>query len=456
MSQVLSRDPSGYIFKHNNKIYRAINHSYRQNYEHLINSGLYQKLCSENLLIPHSELCVNDFTFDCYKIIAPIEIEFISHPYEWSFQQLKDAAATTLLIQKYALEKNMSLKDASAYNIQFLNSNPILIDTLSFEIYKEGYPWIAYKQFCQHFIAPLALMSKTDIRIHRLLNDFTDGIPLDLANAVLPIKSKLNPKILLHISLHSKAQKKFKNKKLEIKQGKFSKKSFFNLIDNLVDTVNSINLGRRYNKGFSNWVNYYDQDILNLNYLNHKKQLINTLLDNERPRTMWDLGSNIGTFGKIATKKNIKVISFDSDPLIINNLYSNCKKESESNILPLILDFTIPTPPSGWLLSERASFFERPMPDLVMALALIHHLAIANNIPMNSLADFFSRISKKLIIEFIPKTDPNAKLLLLNREDIFEQYNQANFEKEFQKHFRIKLREKFNDSERVLYLMEKV
>ncbi|MBU2472168.1 MAG: SAM-dependent methyltransferase, partial [Bacteroidetes bacterium] len=152
---LLSRDPSGFIFKHNGRIHRAINYSYQQNYEYLIQSGLYDRLCSEGLLIPHTELNKEYFTLvgdpfgNCYKIIAPVEIEFISYPYEWSFEQLKDAAITTLLIQRYALEHNMSLKDASAYNIQFLNCKPVFIDTLSFEIFKDGYPWIAYKQFCQ-------------------------------------------------------------------------------------------------------------------------------------------------------------------------------------------------------------------------------------------------------------------------------------------------------------------
>lgn len=460
---LLSRDPSGFIFKHNGRIHRAINYSYQQNYEYLIQSGLYDRLCSEGLLIPHTELNKEYFTLvgdpfgNCYKIIAPVEIEFISYPYEWSFEQLKDAAITTLLIQRYALEHNMSLKDASAYNIQFLNCKPVFIDTLSFEIFKDGYPWIAYKQFCQHFLAPLLLMSYKDERLHKLLSYFPDGIPLDLANSLLPLKSKLNPRILLHINLHSKAQKKFKNKELSIQKHKFSKASFFGLIDNLLSTINKIKLKR----GNSNWsrrdgypLKYYEENILNSAYINHKKQLVNTLLEKEKPRMLWDLGSNIGMFSKIAAEKNIEVICFDSDPMIINKIYVDCKAHGEVNILPLILDLVNPSCAAGWMLSERISFLKRASADMVMALALIHHLAIANNIPLGSLAEFFSKIAKKLIIEFVPKSDANAQLLLRNREDIFLQYNQSNFEKEFEKFFRTISREKIDESERVLFLME--
>ncbi len=470
MNIILSRDPSGFIFKHNKKIYRAINYSYKQNYEYLIQSGLYEKLTSENLLIRHAELNKEDFPFvgdtfgNCYKIISPVEIEFISYPYEWSFEQLKDAAITTLLIQKYALEYNMSLKDASSYNIQFLNCKPIFIDTLSFEIYKEGYPWIAYKQFCQHFLAPLLLVKYKDVRLHKLTGNFVDGIPLDLTNSLLPVRSKLNPKIFLHISLHSKAQKKFEGKKIDFQKGRFSKQSFYGLIDNLLNLVKNLQLVQKESKRSSdstlNWLKYYEESILNSNYLNNKIQLVNNILEKEKPRTLWDLGSNIGTISKIAAEKNIKVICFDSDPMVIDKIYLDCKARGEPNILPLILDLVNPSSASGWMSSERTSFLERSSADMIMALALIHHLAIANNIPLGSLADFFSKISKKLLIEFIPKKDPNVELLLRNREDIFLQYDQSNFEREFEKYFRIILREQIETSGpasgtgRILYLME--
>jgi hypothetical protein len=142
------RDPSGYIYEENQEIFRVIKKSYQDNYDHLVSSGLYDELVEKNLLIPHCEVVNYSSNHeDVYKIIKPTKIDYISYPYEWCFSQLKDAALTTLQIQKIAIKFGMSLKDASAYNIQFHNGKPLLIDTLSFEKL-EVKPWIAYDQFC--------------------------------------------------------------------------------------------------------------------------------------------------------------------------------------------------------------------------------------------------------------------------------------------------------------------
>ena len=127
-----------------------------------------KQLITREWLVPHTEITEYHQDLPPDKIIIkPERIPFISYPYEWSFSQLKDAARLTLQIQKFALEKGLSLKDCSAYNIQFFRGRPILIDTLSFERYREGEPWAAYRQFCQHFLAPLALISYTDVRLNQ-------------------------------------------------------------------------------------------------------------------------------------------------------------------------------------------------------------------------------------------------------------------------------------------------
>ena len=164
------RDSNGFVFWQDGALYRQVNTSYKDNYEHLMESGLYEVLVSGGLLLPHEEVNIQSSQPDlAYKVIRPELIPFISYPYEWCFSQLKDAALTTLEIQKTCLDFGMSLKDCSAYNIQFRKGKPVLIDTLSFEKYREGQPWVAYRQFCQHFLAPLALMSHKDIRLNQLL-----------------------------------------------------------------------------------------------------------------------------------------------------------------------------------------------------------------------------------------------------------------------------------------------
>lgn len=210
------RDPSGFIFRHNGALYRQINTTYRENYQTLMKSGLYDDLTRAQLLIPHEEVAVEPAEPSiAYKVIRPEPLQFISYPYERCFSQLKDTALTTLAIQKRALKHGMSLKDCSAYNIQFHRGRPVFIDTLSFEIYREGEPWVAYRQFCQHFLSPLALIAHRDVRLNQLLRVYIDGIPLDLTSRLLPARTKLNFAILSHIHLHAASQKHYANKAVD-------------------------------------------------------------------------------------------------------------------------------------------------------------------------------------------------------------------------------------------------
>jgi len=177
------RDPSGFLFSRQGVLYRQVNQIYAEHCDRLMSSDLYARLIKAGLLIPHEEVNVEpEEPSLAYKVIKPEPVRFISYPYEWSFSQLKDAALATLAIQMRALESGMVLKDASAYNIQFHHGKPMLIDTLSFEIYHEGDPWVAYRQFCQHFLAPLSLMANKDVRLGQLMRIYIDGIPLDLAS----------------------------------------------------------------------------------------------------------------------------------------------------------------------------------------------------------------------------------------------------------------------------------
>ena len=445
------RDPSGFLFKENGKIHRLINKVYADDYEQLMCSGLYNKLVENHLLIPHIETESKGVKDDLlYKIIQPELVQFISYPYEWSFSQLKDAALTSLKIQKIAMEHEMSLKDSSAYNIQFRNGKPVLIDTLSFEKYKEGEPWVAYKQFCQHFLLPLVLMSYTDVRLSQLFRIYIDGIPLDLGAKLLPGKTRFKFSILAHIHLHAKSQKKYEDKVIE-KKSRISKFKLLALIDSLETTVKNL----KWNPKGTEWADYYDITNYSSDSFKCKKNYIEEFLESINPASVWDLGANTGIFSRIASEKNIPTISFDVDPAAVEKNYQICKEKNETNILPLILDLTNPSGGIGWANQERMSFIERGPVDAVFALALIHHLAISNNLPLINIAEFFSSICKFMIIEFVPKSDSQVKKLLLTREDIFDKYDKENFEKDFENYFNIRKYLKIEGSERYLYLMEK-
>jgi len=444
------RDPSGFLFHRGGRLFRQVNDSYRADYKLLMESGLYQDLTNQGLLVPHVETSEPHMSGGGSLVIEPELIPFISYAYEWCFSQLQDAALATLAIQKKAVEHGMSLKDASAYNIQFRGCRPVMIDTLSFERYREGEPWVAYRQFCQHFLAPLALMSYSDVRLSQLLRVNIDGIPLDLASHLLPSKTHLNLGLATHIHLHAQAQQKYADKQAKPTGRKMSRMAYLGLIDNLESTVKKLS----WKPEGTEWGDYYAATNYTDASLEHKTQLVGEYLEKARPKTVWDLGANTGRFSRIAAERGIPTIAFDIDPAAVELNYRECRKKEERNLLPLLSDLTNPSPAIGFENRERQSLIERGPCDTAMALALIHHLAIGNNLPFAHIVDFLAGICRTLIVEFVPKSDSQVKRLLATREDIFPGYTQAEFEQAFAARFVTLASSPVRESERTIYLME--
>ncbi|HUW96607.1 MAG TPA: SAM-dependent methyltransferase [Anaerolineae bacterium] len=444
------RDPSGFLFVQDGSLYRQVNNTYAENYDHLMESGLYEALVKAGSLIPHEEFGLDlARTDEAYRILKPDAVPFISYPYEWCFSQLKDAALLTLSVQKTALDFGMTLKDASAYNVQFVGSKPVLIDTLSFERYAEGQVWVPYRQFCQHFLAPLALMSHTDVRLSQLLRTYIDGIPLDLASGLLPFRTRLSFSLLSHLHLHARSQKHFAERKVDTSRRRMGRRSFLGIIDSLESAVRKL----KWQPRGELWSDYYEESSYSTDALEQKRRLVARYLDQVKPRIVWDLGANVGLFSRVASDEGILTISFDVDPECVEQNYLQSLRRGEKYILPLLLDLTNPSPGIGWEHEERMSLIERGPADTVLCLALIHHLAISNNLPLRRIADFLTRIGKSLIIEWVPKGDPQVGRLLASREDIFTTYTQEHFEATFAQHFQIAASEQLPDSDRTIYLM---
>jgi hypothetical protein len=445
------RDPDGFLFSRCGQLYRQINLSCKEDFDAFMGSGLYQELVNQGLLIPHQEV---DIPFadpgKGYKVIQPEFIPFISYPYEWSFSQLKDAALTTLNIQKAAFLHGMSLKDSSAYNIQFREGKPVFIDTLSFEKYKEGEPWVAYRQFCQHFLAPLALMSLRDIRLGQLLRIYIDGIPLDLTTSLLPGSARFKISLYMHIVLHGKSQKRYEDKVPRKTGRKVSRMGFQGIIDSLENAVKKLN----WKPEGTEWENYYQDTNYSAEAFEHKKAIVSKYIKHAAPQTVWDVGANNGLFSRIAADKGIPTVAFDIDPSAVEINYLHMKEKKEKHMLPLLLDLTNPSPGIGWENMERSSFLERGPVDLILSLALVHHLAISNNVPLGKMAAFFSKLCNRLVMEFIPKGDSQVQRLLATREDVFCDYTQEAFEREFSRYFSIRESIKIKDSIRTIYFFE--
>lgn len=447
------RDPGGFLFSRGGILYRQVNHTAAADYARLIESGLYERLAKANLLIAHAEADITPADSSLsFKVIQPQRVPFISYPYEWSFGELKDAALATLAIQKRALKAEMSLKDASAYNIQFAHGKPTLIDTLSFEIYQPGKPWDAYRQFCQHFLAPLALMSLVDIRLSGLLRIYIDGIPLDLASRLLPTRTRFDFGLQAHIHVHASAQTRYADTDAKPTAARgVSQNALTGLLDSLEKAVQKLN----WKPAGTEWGDYYANTNYSDSAFEHKKETIARWLNETKPASVWDLGANNGQFSRLASELGIQTVAWDIDPSAVEKNYQTMKLAKEQNILPLLLDLTNPSPSLGFANEERESLAQRGPADMVFALALIHHLAISNNVPLPRLADFFAGICRQLVIEWVPKPDSQVQRLLRSRKDIFEGYTREGFESAFGGRFHLRAAVDVRESERRLYLLER-
>ncbi len=440
------RDPSGFIFNHEEIVYRQVNQVFRKDFDYFISSGLYDSLVKDQLLISHHVVDKN-LTGDknYYTTLQPQFVRFISYPYEWCFDMLKDAALLTLRIIKTAMQYGMVLKDASPYNIQWYSGKLIFIDTLSFEKYDETKPWIAYRQFCENFVGPLALMNYLQLPLQSLLLSYPEGLPLTIAKKMLPWKSRFNMHLYLHLHLHAGYFKK----KFTVKSTTaFSKQKLTNILKSLEELINPFQLNY---KGV--WANYYDEAEQRTEYIANKKKIIENWINNlDKINTAIDVGANDGTFSALLQEKGIFTVSADFDHFAINHLYKKAKINLNKLANPIIIDFANPSPATGLNNNERISFIDRTHTDLVLVLAFIHHLAIGKNIPFEDIAQLFLNLGKTLIVEFVDKQDEKIQFMIQQKKDIYSWYSEENFKNFFEKYYKIISVETLS-SHRRLYLM---
>ena len=447
------RDPCGFVFSRDGRILRAVLEPGRDDYDLLMKSGLYQHLVMESLLVPHEEIDRAGFTIArLYKIIAPREVPFLSYFFEWPFHALKDAALATLQVALSAADHGMMLKDASAYNMQFVDGKPVLIDTLSLERLRTGSAWVAYRQFCEHFLAPLALMALRDEQTHGIIRGHPGGIPIGLADSLLGKRVWMKPSLAVHIHWQSKVQERASHDTSAAAKTPrpYSLASLKGLLLSLRGAVASLEPRRRRRA----WQGYYRECRFGEDYQREKESLVDSYLQSASPATVWDLGANTGPFSRIASRSGARVVAMDGDPSVIDQLYLKLAKEGNGKILPLVMDLADPSPGTGWMNQDSSSLMDRGPADCILALAIMHHLRLTRNIPFETMAEFFARIGKWLVIEFVPLADPNAQLLLRGRSEVFDDYTQQAFEKAFSTSFSVEQRQEIGASRRVLYLMK--
>jgi ribosomal protein L11 methylase PrmA len=450
------RDPAGFIFRRDGIIHRQIQPAGAADWQAFLASGLYERLVADRLLVDHEDVALDEAASPgAAAVIRPRPIGFISYPYEWCFSQLREAALLTLEVQSRALDAGMRLKDASSYNVQIDAGAPILIDSLSFEPAEVTEPWPAYRQFCEHFLAPLTLIAHRDARCGLMLRDFIDGIPLDLAVRLLPGRTRLNLGLASHLHLHAGAQARAARTSPSDTPGdrparRVSATGQRALLDSLRRTVE----GLRW-KPTGHWSSYATTTSYSETATASKAEIVRSMLAAGGGSSAWDLGANTGVYSAIAADAGYRVIAWDLDAGSVEAHWRSVGGRRRPEILPLVLDLANPSPALGWGLEERASFLERGAPDVVLALALVHHLAIGNNVPLASIARLFARMAPRAIVEFVPKEDPMTRHLLSARRDVFPDYTLDGFRAAFGSRYAIAREEPIVDSPRVLFLLER-
>lgn len=444
------RDRAGFVFRRDGTVYRQVDPSFAADWDRFIESGLYDQLANERLILPHEAVDVGLAAAPpAHVVIRPEQLAVISYPYEWSFSQLQDAASLTLDVQVRALKAGMTLRDASAFNVQFHRGRPVLIDSLSFERWEPGRPWVAYRQFCEHFLAPLALMSRVDIRLGSLLRDHIDGVPLDLAARLLPGRTRLSFGLGPHIHLHARAQRQHADD-IDVKAQTSSSMSESKL-NNLIESLRTTVTGLSWEPTGTEWADYADNTSYDDDATRAKETAVATALTTVAGRLAWDLGANTGRYSRIAAAQGYEVVALDIDPAAVERGYRALRQEGREDILPLLADLTDPSPPLGWGSAERKGLLERIDADAIIALALVHHLAIGANVPLPLIAEQFARMAPHGIVEWVPKEDDMVQKLLASRTDVFDDYTPEGFRSAFTAQYDIVSETPIEGSRRTLF-----
>ena len=416
------RDPAGYVFERNGELYRQILPAGKDAFEHFQKSGMAERMVSQGKMAA--------FTVEAENELGPVlhisRLPFITYPYEWSFSQLKDAALLTIELMQEALSCGMILKDASAFNVAFHKCRPVFLDHTSFEMYQEGTPWRAYRQFTMQFIIPLMLMQKVDLRCLELLREDIGGIPLELGSRLLPWYTWLQPNTLLHIHLHAKFDRKYSSDKKGQNTSQLPKNRLLALLESIYGWISALKVPKQVTE----WAQYYSDNSYSDDSFSFKKQAVKDFCSREKAKCCIDLGANCGVFTQIAAEYADSVIAADYDACAVEALYQLGKTQA-ADIQPMLLDLNNPSPDLGVLGKERDSFFKRAKADCVLGLALIHHLRITGNWSIAQIVSLFDMLAPKALVEFVPSDDVQTQRLMRGREEIYQDWTLDNLRNAF-------------------------
>jgi len=439
------RDREGRVFYRDDRVYRTLSAVALAHWEALAGSRFFQRAMADGRVVgtQRVELPADAPPAGAQPWVAALEherIPFVSYPYEWSFGMLRDAALLQLGLLREALEEGFVLKDSSAYNLQWIGTRPVFIDVPSFERLAPGEPWVGYLQFCQLFLYPLLLTAHRDVPFQPLLRGALDGVTPEVAARLLSGSDRFRRGVFTHVYLQARLQAMTagasRSVKRELSESGFQRELILANVRRLERLVESLS----WRRTSSTWVSYRESHGYSDEDHQAKRRFVAAAAAAAPRRLVWDLGANTGDFSRLCREHAEYVVALDADALTVERLYGELRTEGDRKILPLVGNLVDPSPGLGWRGTERRALPERGRPDLVLALALLHHLVIAANVPLDEVVDWLASVGGDLVIEFVSKQDPMVARLLLNKEDRYADYDLARLESALARHYAIERR----------------
>ena len=449
------RDPDTRVFRYNGAVFRCLTARAHADWTRLAATEFHARFMADRRVIP-TRLVTDPESLPplAARWTAVLEHErvpVVSYPYEWSFGMLKDAALLQLDVTRAALDEEMTLKDATAFNVQWFGAHPTFIDTGSFTPYIAGEPWAGYRQFCETFLYPLLLQAYRHVPFHPWLRGSLEGITAEQCLSLLSGRRLLRPGVLTHVYLQAKAQARYEDAtgdvRQELRAAGFGAALIKHNIERLRRTVEKL----RWNPPRSTWSEYQREHSYDDADLRSKAAFVERILARRPWPLVWDVGCNIGKYSRLAAEHADYVLALDADHVVVEHLYRELHAGGPANILPLVADVADPSPGLGWRGRERLPLADRCAPALIMCLALMHHLVIGRNIPLDEFVAWLAQFGAEVILEFVGRDDPMVKRLLLNRRDQEFEYSDAALGAALGRHFGAVTHETLASGTRTLY-----
>lgn len=429
-------DPNGRVFTADNEIYRLLHPDYTDTAKDLFSKGIVERLTGKGLLIDSKILDTDADTL----ILHHRRIDFASYCVEWPFLLLKKAALQTLQICIEILPDDMFLQDAHPWNIFFEGTNPVFIDFTSMVRAESNVLWPAYQQFCQFFLFPLYLYSNNQGKVARaLLHDYLNGVGYRDFEKLVPTSFKLTHPLMYlkrivpeKLGAMANRSERVNSKVILTSKGMYSsstklKSDRLRFYNDLLSDVEAIEIPGEKTR----WTNYYEDEAKELKL---KLELVSATIERLKPVTVLDVGCNTGEFSVVAAQAGASVVSFDNDETCVEKLARKAD-ELSLHILPLVMDFSNPTPSFGWSAQQFPAAPNRFKSEMVMALALIHHLVFHQRQSFERIIEGLQQyMGKWLIIEFVDMQDSYIQRWSTNFGR-FDWYTRGNFETTLKSHF---------------------